>query len=76
MHVSRCAMLGLLLIGTAMPVSPPAVAADAITVGTVGQPSANFWPVLIGISKGFFAAEDLDLDVLYAQSSEIGRAHV
>ncbi|MFZ1094064.1 MAG: ABC transporter substrate-binding protein, partial [Xanthobacteraceae bacterium] len=69
MHASRCAMLGLLLIGTAMPVSPPAKAADAITVGTVGQPSANFWPVLIGISKGFFAAEDLNLEVLYAQSS-------
>ena len=69
MHASRCAMLGLLLIGTAMPVSPPAKAADPITVGTVGQPSANFWPVLIGISKGFFAAEDLNLDVLYAQSS-------
>src|SRR5439155_8834586 len=29
----------------------------------------NFWPVLIGISKGFFAAEELNLDVLYAQSS-------
>jgi NitT/TauT family transport system substrate-binding protein len=69
MHAFPRALLGALLIGTAMPVSPPAKAADAITVGTVGQPSANFWPVLIGISKGFFAAEDLNLDVLYAQSS-------
>src|ERR1700732_4590500 len=69
MHAFPRALLGALLIGTVMPVSPPAEAAEGITVGTVGQPSANFWPVLIGISKGFFAAEDLNLEVLYAQSS-------
>ena len=63
------AFLAALLIATATAVAPTARAADAITVGTVGQPSANVWPVLIGIRKGFFATEDINLDILYAQSS-------
>jgi NitT/TauT family transport system substrate-binding protein len=47
----------------------PAGAAETLTVGTVGQASANLWPVFIGIDKGFFAAEDLKVDVVYVQSS-------
>ncbi len=47
----------------------PARAAEQVTVGTVGQASANLWPVLIGIDKGFFAAEGLKLDIVYVQSS-------
>ena len=47
----------------------PARAVEQVTVGTVGQASANMWPALIGIDKGFFAAEDLKLDIVYVQSS-------
>jgi ABC-type nitrate/sulfonate/bicarbonate transport system substrate-binding protein len=47
----------------------PARAAEQITVGTVGQASANLWPALIGNAKGFFAAEDLQVDIVYVQSS-------
>jgi NitT/TauT family transport system substrate-binding protein len=57
-------LFGLVLLGT-----PAARAADTVNVGTVGSASANLWPVLIGISKGFFAAEDLKVDVVYVQSS-------
>ncbi len=42
---------------------------EKITFGTVGQPSANIWPVLIGMQKGFFAAEGVDPELLYVQSS-------
>src|SRR5262245_66290353 len=42
---------------------------ETVSVGTVGQASANLWPVFIGISKGFFAAEDLKVDIVYVQSS-------
>ena len=35
----------------------------------VGQASANVWPVLIGIEKGFFAAEGIKPDLVYVQSS-------
>ena len=32
-------------------------------------PSANLWPVFIGIDKGFFTAQNLKADVVYIQSS-------
>ncbi len=47
----------------------PARAADTVIVGTVGSASANLWPVFIGINKGFFAEQDLKIDVVYVQSS-------
>src|SRR5262249_48813907 len=50
-------------------ISPTAWAADTVTVGTVGSASANLWPVYIGINKGFFAAEDLKVDIVFVQSS-------
>ena len=36
-----------------------------MTIGTVGSASANLWPVYIGLKKGFFAAEDLKLDIVF-----------
>jgi len=47
----------------------PARAMDTVTIGTVGSPSANLWPVFIGIDKGFFAAQNVKADVVYIQSS-------
>ena len=47
----------------------PAFAAEQITLGNVGQASANLWPVLIGLDQGFYTAEDLKVDVVYVQSS-------
>src|SRR5258708_11113427 len=69
MNPSPGTFAALLLVGTAILFAPVAKAAEAVTVGTVGQASANLWPVLIGINKGFFAAEDLNIDVVYVQSS-------
>jgi NitT/TauT family transport system substrate-binding protein len=47
----------------------PAGATEQITLGNVGQASANLWPVLIGLDQGFYTAEDLKVDVVYVQSS-------
>lgn len=47
----------------------PVRAADTVTIGTVGSPSANLWPLFIGIDKGFYAAENIKPDVVYIQSS-------
>ena len=58
-----------LLLGIALLISPTAHAVDAVTVGTVGSASANLWPVYIGINKGFFASEDLKIDLVFVQSS-------
>jgi NitT/TauT family transport system substrate-binding protein len=44
-------------------------AADTVTIGTVGSPSANLWPLFIGIEKGFYAAENIKPDVVYIPSS-------
>src|SRR5580698_7513380 len=49
--------------------APAVRAAETVTLGTVGQASANLWPELIAIDKGFFAAEDLKVDLVYIQSS-------
>jgi NitT/TauT family transport system substrate-binding protein len=47
----------------------PARAADTVTIGTVGSPSANLWPLFIGIEKGFYTAENVKPEVIYIQSS-------
>src|ERR1700688_805939 len=44
-------------------------AAETVTLGTVGQASANLWPELIALGQGFFAAEGLQVDLYYVQSS-------
>ena len=44
-------------------------AAEPVTLGTVGQASANLWPELIALDQGFFAAEGLQVDFVYVQSS-------
>ena len=62
-------LAGALLLGAATVTAPAAPAAEMLTVGTVGQASANLWPVFIALDKGFFAAEDLKVDVIYVQSS-------
>ena len=59
----------VLLLGLALGVPPAARAADTVTVGTVGSASANLWPVYIGLNKGFFAAEDIKIDLVFVQSS-------
>lgn len=59
----------ILLLGLGLLLSPQVRAADTVTVGTVGSASANLWPVYIGTTKGFFAAEDLKIDVIFVQSS-------
>jgi NitT/TauT family transport system substrate-binding protein len=62
----RWAALAVALAGLA---AGPARATEQITLGNVGQASANIWPVLIALDQGFYAAEDLKVDIAYVQSS-------
>jgi NitT/TauT family transport system substrate-binding protein len=48
---------------------PSASAAEKVTVGTVGQASANLWPVLIALDKGYFAEEGVDAQLVFVPSS-------
>jgi len=63
---------GLAALGFAIAalMSPaPVRAADTVVVGTVGSPSANLWPLFIGIEKGFFTAENIKVDLIYIPAS-------
>jgi len=44
-------------------------AAETITLGAPGAPTGTLWPLLIGIDQGFFAAENLAIDLVFARSS-------
>ena len=45
----------------------PAFAADKVTAGTLGG-QAPLWPFYIAAHKGFFAAQNLDVEISFAQS--------
>src|SRR5476651_2501527 len=50
-------------------VSAPESAAQTVILGSVGSASANSWPSNVAIEKGFFAAEGIKPDVVFAQSN-------
>ena len=47
----------------------PETRAQTVIMGSVGSASANGWPSYVAVEKGFFAAEGLKPDVVYAQSN-------
>jgi len=44
-------------------------AAEKVAVGVTGTPNALAWPFYIAMAKGFFAAEDITVDKIFAPSS-------
>ena len=62
-----CAALGFVI--AALMATPSARAADTVSIGTVGSPSANLWPLFIAIEKGFFTAENIKADLIYIPAS-------
>jgi NitT/TauT family transport system substrate-binding protein len=60
----RVALAALVLL-----MSPVARADDKLEVGLVGAISMTHWPLLIGLKKGYYAAEHVSLDLIHAQSS-------
>jgi ABC-type nitrate/sulfonate/bicarbonate transport system substrate-binding protein len=57
---------GLLVLGLV-----PAAAQQTVILGSVGSSSANGWPSYVAIEKGFFAAEGLKPDQVFAQSNAL-----
>jgi len=57
-----------LAVAAAVACATPA-GAESVTVGLVGAVSSTHWPVYIGLKKGYYAAEDLKLDLVFIQSS-------
>jgi NitT/TauT family transport system substrate-binding protein len=63
-------MFGPAALVAAMALSAaPARAVDTVVFGTIGSASANLWPWFIGLDRGFFAAENVKLDVVYVPAS-------
>jgi NitT/TauT family transport system substrate-binding protein len=48
---------------------PAARAADTIEIGSVDATSANLWPLHIAIQNGYFAADNIKIDLIFAQSN-------
>jgi NitT/TauT family transport system substrate-binding protein len=67
MRIFARAALGFAV--AAMSLGAPVRAQNTVTVGTVGSPSANLWPLFIGIDKGFFTAENVKVDLIYIPAS-------
>src|SRR5262245_62279564 len=60
-------MVAALFAAAAIAISP--AKAVTVTVGLVGAVSSTHWPIYIGLTKGYFAAEDVKLDLVFIQSS-------
>jgi NitT/TauT family transport system substrate-binding protein len=65
--VLRIAALAFTL--ASIPVPTHLRAAEKVTLGAVGQASANLWPVLIALDKGYFADEGVEAQLFYVQSN-------
>jgi ABC-type nitrate/sulfonate/bicarbonate transport system substrate-binding protein len=57
------------LAGAALVSATAARAADTVSIGLVGSTGPTHWPIHIGLKKGFYAAENLKLDLIFIQSS-------
>ena len=64
--LARAAQGSLLALALA---SAPALGQETVILGSVGSTSANGWPSYVAIEKGFFAAEGLKPDAIFAQSN-------
>jgi NitT/TauT family transport system substrate-binding protein len=62
-------LVGALLAAGMIMLSPSSRAAETVIVGMVGAVSSTHWPVYIGLTQGYYAAEDLKLDLVFIQSS-------
>src|SRR5262249_5727526 len=60
-------MVAALFAAAAIAISP--AKAETVTVGLVGAVSSTHWPNYIGLTKGYFDAENVKLDLVFIQSS-------
>jgi NitT/TauT family transport system substrate-binding protein len=67
---ARLRLMAMAIAAAALALAPMAArAAETITVGAPGAPTAVLWPLYIGMERGFFAAEAVAIDVVFARSS-------
>jgi NitT/TauT family transport system substrate-binding protein len=69
MQSARRMRIGGLVIAAILVAAPAARAMDTVAVGSVDATSANLWPLHIAINNGYFEAENLKIDLVFAQSN-------
>jgi NitT/TauT family transport system substrate-binding protein len=69
MLVWKCLRLGAIAAAAALLAMPPARAADTVEVGSVDASSTSLWPLHAAIKNGYFAAENIKIDLVFAQSN-------
>jgi NitT/TauT family transport system substrate-binding protein len=62
--IGRAELLALVLLTFAAPLASRVASAETLRVGTAVPDSFTFLPVRVGVAKGFFAQEGLDLNVI------------
>jgi ABC-type nitrate/sulfonate/bicarbonate transport system substrate-binding protein len=64
-------LFGAAMMAAAFAFAPATVlhAQTTVTMGSVGSASASLWPLYIGLNNGFFDAEGIKIDVMFAQSN-------
>jgi ABC-type nitrate/sulfonate/bicarbonate transport system substrate-binding protein len=65
----RSGTFAALLISAMLTPAPAAQAADTVSVGSVDATSANLWPLHVAIKNGYFDAENIKIDLVFAQSN-------
>jgi NitT/TauT family transport system substrate-binding protein len=65
----RVIVTKLLAVAAVMMSPLPSFAAETILMGTTGRGSAQQWPIFIAQQKGYFAENNLSVDLVAAQSS-------
>ena len=62
-------VIAALICCAALAWAAPTWAADVVSVGSVDATSANLWPLHIAQKNGYFAASNLKIDLVFAQSN-------
>jgi NitT/TauT family transport system substrate-binding protein len=69
MRMPKCLQRAAAVIAAALLAMPAARAADTVEVGSVDASSTSLWPLHAAIKNGFFAAENIKVDLVFAQSN-------
>src|SRR5437763_14757618 len=57
------------VLAAALLLAPGSQAGERVIVGVTGTPNALAWPFYIAMDKQFFAAEDIEIERVFAPSS-------
>jgi NitT/TauT family transport system substrate-binding protein len=69
MRLAKCLRLAAMTVASTLLAMPAARAADTVQVGSVDASSTSLWPLHAAIKNGYFAAENIKIDLVFAQSN-------